>query len=154
MNVNTMNPLQFKDLNEFLSKHSAKATETTIDGTNSTRPPSVTHTHTRIPDKELNIYPGSYIIPQESLQEFYRLYYDHVFVKKKKEHLTEKQLEKKNTLLVDFDFRYAYDVVVRQHTKENILDMILLYLEELKEIFLFEEKLDRLISYQQMPYRV
>jgi P4 family phage/plasmid primase-like protien len=137
MNVNTMNPSQFKDLNEFLSKHSAKVTNTT-DGT-IPKPGSITHTHTRIPDKELNIYPGSYIIPQENLQEFYRLYYDHVFVKKKKEHLTEKQLEKQSPLLVDFDFRYSYDVVVRQHTKENILDMILLYLEELKEIFLFEE---------------
>ena len=134
MNVTTMNPSQFKDLNEFLSKHSAKATEKTSATT-----PSITHTHTRIPDKDLNIYPGSYIIPQESLQEFHRLYYDHIFVKKKKEYLTEKQLEKKNALLVDFDFRYSYDVETRQHTKENILDMILLYLEELKEIFLFQE---------------
>ena len=137
MNVNTMNPSQFKDLSEFLSKHSAKVTDTSnATTTNST---SVTHTHTRIPDKDLNIYPGSYIIPQESLPEFYRLYYDHVFVKKKKEYLTEKQLENKNSLLVDFDFRYNYDVETRQHTKENILDMIVLYLEELKEYFLFEE---------------
>jgi hypothetical protein len=134
MNVIAMNPSQFKDLNEFLSKHSAKATEKTSATT-----PSITHTHTRIPDKDLNIYPGSYIIPQESIQEFHRLYYDHIFVKKKKEYLTEKQLEKKNALLVDFDFRYSYDVETRQHTKENILDMILLYLEELKEIFLFQE---------------
>ena len=79
MNAITMNTSQFKDLSEFLSKHCAKATEKT-----STTTPSVSHTHTRIPDKDLNIYPGSYIIPQESLQEFYSLYYDHVFVKKKK----------------------------------------------------------------------
>jgi len=131
MNVTTMSSSQFKDLSEFLSKHSAKVTEK-----NST--PTII-THTRIGSKDLNIYGGSYIIPQESLQEFYRLYYDHVFVKKKKEYLTEKQLEKKSPLLVDFDFRYSYDVETRQHTKENILDMILLYLEELKEFFLFEE---------------
>jgi len=137
MNVYTMNTSQFKDLSEFLSKHSAKVGEAT-DGT-TIRPASVTHTHTRIPDKDLNIYPGSYIIPEESMQEFYSLYYEHVFVKKKKEYLTEKQLEKKNSLLVDFDFRYSYDVETRQHTKENILDMILLYLEELKEFFLFQE---------------
>ena len=136
MNVNTMIPSQFKDLSEFLSKHSAKVAETTDTTTTST---SKTHTHTRIPDKALNIYPASYIIPEESLSEFYRLYYDHVFVKKKKEYLTERQLEKKNPLLVDFDFRYNYDVETRQHTKENIIDMIVLYLEELKEYFLFEE---------------
>jgi len=131
MNVNMMNVSQFKDLSEFLSKHSAKATETTSAQT--------TLTHTRIGDKDLNIYGGSYVIPQENLQEFFRLYYDHVFVKKKKEYLTEKQLEKKNPLLVDFDFRYNHVVETRQHTKENILDMVVLYLEELKEYFLFEE---------------
>lgn len=133
MNINTMNPSQFNDLNELLCKHSAKTTEKTNTNTNTII------THTRIGDKELNVYGGSYIIPQENLQEFYRLYYDHVFVKKKKEYLTEKQLKNNSPLLVDFDFRYTYDVAVRQHTKENILDMILLYLEELKEIFLFQE---------------
>jgi len=137
MNVNTMNTSQFKDLSEFLSKHSTKVTDTTDEAI--PKPTSCSHTHTRIPDKDANIYPGSYIIPQESLQDFYRLYYDHVFVKKKKEYLTEKQLEKKCAILVDFDFRYNYDVETRQHTKENILDMIVLYLEELKEYFLFEE---------------
>jgi P4 family phage/plasmid primase-like protien len=137
MNANTMNPSQFKDLAEFLSKHSAKASDAT-DGT-TIKSTTTNHTHTRIPDIDANIYPGSYIIPQESLPEFYRLYYDHVFVKKKKEYLTERQLEKKNPLLVDFDFRYNYDVETRQHTKENIIDMIVLYLEELKEYFLFEE---------------
>jgi P4 family phage/plasmid primase-like protien len=139
MNAITMNPSQFKDLSEFLSKHIAKATETTDDDGNIFRSAPNSHTHTRIPDKDLNIYGGAYIIPQESLKEFYSLYYDYVFVKKKKEYLTEKQVEKKNALLVDFDFRYSYDVETRQHTKENILDMILLYLEELKEFFLFEE---------------
>jgi hypothetical protein len=132
-----MNTSQFKDLSEFLSKHSTKVSDTTDEAI--PKPTTGTHTHTRIPDKDLNIYPGSYIIPQESLAEFYRLYYDHVFVKKKKEYLTENQLKKKNSILVDFDFRYNYDVETRQHTKENILDMIVLYLEELKEYFLFEE---------------
>ena len=84
MNANTMNTSQFKDLSEFLSKHSAKATETTDDDGNIFRSASNSHTHTRIPDKELNIYGGAYIIPQESLKEFYSLYYDHIFVKKRK----------------------------------------------------------------------
>ena len=135
MNETTMNKSQFKDLSEFLSKHSAKITDNT-NNTNSIIP----HTHTRIPDKELNIYGASYIIPQETLPEFYALYYQHIFVKKKKEYLTEKQLEKNAPLLVDFDFRYVYDKVeTRQHTKENIIDMIVLYLDELKNYFIFEE---------------
>ena len=65
---------QFTDLNEFLAKHSAKNS------------PGIVVTHTRIPDKNLNIYGGSYIIPKEELQLFYSLYYDYVFIKKKKEY--------------------------------------------------------------------
>ena len=74
------------------------------------------------------------------MKSFYSLYYDNVFVKKRKEYLTEKQLETGGPMAVDFDFRYNYDVESRQHTKEHIQDMILLYLEELKEYFIFEEK--------------
>ena len=121
-----MNTSQFKDYGDFLAKHSSK--------TNNQSP-----THTRIPDTTLNIYGGSYIIPKEDLSAFYSLYYDNVFVKKRKEYLTEKQLENEGPLLVDFDFRYKYDVENKQHTKEHIQDMILLYLEELKNYFVFEE---------------
>jgi len=117
----------FKDFNEFLAKHSAKNENGQVS------------THTRIPDKELNIYGGSYIIPKEELNTFYQLYYDHIFVKKRKEYLTEKQLENGGPMAVDFDFRYKYDVEVRQHTKEHIQDMVLLYLEEIKEYFIFTE---------------
>ena len=42
-------------------------------------------------------------------------------------------------MAIDFDFRYNYDVDTRRHTSEHIQDMIILYLEELKEYFLFEE---------------
>ena len=118
---------QFTDLNEFLAKHSAKNS------------PGVVVTHTRIPDKNLNIYGGSYIIPKEELPLFYSLYYDYVFIKKKKEYLTEKQLDSGGPMAIDFDFRYNYDVDTRRHTSEHIQDMIILYLEELKEYFLFEE---------------
>jgi P4 family phage/plasmid primase-like protien len=119
---------QFKDLNEFLAKHNAKNEK------------GLTITHTRIPDKELGIYAGSYIIPKEELQTFYSLYYENIFIKKRKEYLTEKQLDNGCCpIAVDFDFRYKYDVESRQHTNEHIQDMILLYLEELKEYFLFTE---------------
>ena len=50
---------QYKDLNEFLAKHSAKNT------------PGTCATHTRIPDKALNIYGGSYIIPKQEESLFY-----------------------------------------------------------------------------------
>ena len=118
---------QFKDLNDFLSKHNAKNDK------------SLAITHTRIGDKDLSIFAGAYSIPKEELHVFHSLYYDSVFVKKRKEYLTEKQLENVGPMAVDFDFRYNYDVDSRQHTKEHIQDMILLYLEEIKAYFIFEE---------------
>ena len=67
MNNTMTSTSQFKDLNEFLAKHSAK-NEKTGDTPN--------FTHTRMPDKDLNIYPGSYIIPKETLPIFHKLYYE------------------------------------------------------------------------------
>ena len=127
MNNTMITTSQFKDFKEFLVKHSAKAS-----------PGSSTFTHTRIGDKELNIYGGAYVVPKEDLSVFHSLYYDHVFVKNNKEYLTEKQIEN-GPLVVDFDFRYSHDTETRQHTKEHIQDMVLLYLEEIKEYFVFEE---------------
>ena len=127
MNNKMIQTSQYLDLSEFLAKHSAKNTQ------------GITPTHTRIPDTDLNIYGGAYIIPKEELSVFHNLYYDHIFNKKRKEYLTEKQLETGGPMAVDFDFRYKYDVESRRHTKEHITDMILLYLEEIKGYFLFEE---------------
>ena len=126
---------QFKDLNEFLAKHSVKNNEGKKVGDSSCC------THTRIPDKELNIYAGSYIIPKEELQTFYSLYYESIFVKKRKEYLTEKQLDSGGPMAVDFDFRYNYDVNSRQHTSEHISDMVCEYSELLKECYLIKPDL-------------
>jgi P4 family phage/plasmid primase-like protien len=124
---------QYKDLNEFLAKHSTKNVSNS-NNNNSSGP-----THTRIADQELQIYGGAYIIPDEDLNTFHSLYYENVFEKKRKEYLTEKQLEKRGPMAVDFDFRYNYDVTERQHTRDHVRDMICVYLDELKENFIFEE---------------
>jgi P4 family phage/plasmid primase-like protien len=132
MNITMTNTSQFKDLNEFLAKHSAK----NVSNSNSS---GLSISHTRIPDKELNVYAGAYIIPKEELQTFYGLYYNHIFEKKFKEYLTEKQLETGGPLAVDFDFRYSNDVITRQHSRDHVRDMICVYLDQLKECFVFEE---------------
>ena len=116
------NTIKYTDLNDFLSKHSAKNNE------NNEKSSSSYITHTRIGDKNLNIYGGSYVIPREELQTFYKLYYDKIFVSKNSEHLTEKQLEKGGPMAVDFDFRYSYDIDTRKHTKTHIVDMVTDYL--------------------------
>jgi len=115
----------YKDLQDFLTKHNAKSGG------------QGTPTHTRIPDKALNIYGGAFSILPNELETFFALYYNDIFVKNKMEYLTEKQLEVGGPILVDFDFRYHYDVDTRQHTAEHIQDVVILYLEELKEFLLF-----------------
>ena len=75
-------------LSDFLAKHCAsKKTDKnndTHDDKTETGP-----THTRIPDRTLNIYGGAFIIPSEELPVFYKLYYNEIFVKKKMEYLKE-----------------------------------------------------------------
>lgn len=109
-------------------------------------------THTRIGSQELNIYGGSYSVPPEKKEEFYNKYYNYIFknghlATNVLEHLTEKQLADNivgengaiinGGILVDFDFRYNSDVTERQHTKEQIDDMIYAYVEEIKKYFIF-----------------
>ncbi len=128
MNIQTMKTYsQYTDFSEFISEHNAKKMDKDM-------------THTRIADQNLNIYGGCYHIDPDELPTFYRLYYEHVFVKGRKEYLTEKQLQSgTGPILIDFDFRYDYGVTQRQHTQEHVQDIIQLYLEELKELLVFED---------------
>jgi P4 family phage/plasmid primase-like protien len=118
---------KYTDLTDFLQKHNGKN-----DKNNNI-------THTRIGDPELNIYGGAYSINPEELSIFHKLYYEHIFIKNKKEYLTEKQIEN-GPIVVDLDFRYDYQVDRRQHTLEHIHDIVQLYLSELKEFFIFDEE--------------
>jgi len=89
-------------------------------------------THTRIGDNNLSVKGGVYTI--ENLPDFYDKYIKHVFTSGKLEFLTEKQHADNGPLLVDFDFRYETEIEDRQHSEDNITDMIQLYFEELKDI--------------------
>lgn len=130
MNAMLSSSSQYNDLNDFLTKHDLKNIE---DKT-------LAYTHTRMHEPELGVYGKSWHIKREELATFYSLYYDYIFVKKRKEYITEKQLPDSGPILVDFDFRYDYEVTKRIHTQEHIQDMIQLYLDELKELLVFEEK--------------
>ena len=92
------------------------------------------HTHTRIPDKKLNIYAGCYDISKSDRKQFYAKYYNHVFKNKNQEYLTEKQLREDGPILIDFDFRYKGDIKEKQHTTEHVVDIIMLYAEKCKEL--------------------
>jgi hypothetical protein len=147
MNKTMISSSHFKDLNEFLAKHSAKNPDGNKPGE------SISFTHTRIPDKDMNIYAGAYVIPKEELSVFYNLYYESIFVKKRKEYLTEKQLEIGGPMAVDFDFRYNYDVNSRQHNREHISDMVCEYAEQLKECYIIEpNKSFNIYIFENIPF--
>jgi len=103
--------------------------------TNSVKNNGKQPTHTRIGDKQFNIYGGSFAFDNED--PFYEGLYEHIFLDGKKEYLTEKQLEN-GTFVIDLDFRYSHDVETRQHTKQDIQDIVFLFNETLKKYVTFD----------------
>lgn len=95
-------------------------------------------THTRMPDRDLGIFGGSFNIPQDMLPTFYKLYRDFI-AKGGKEYLTEKQ-RNGNCIAIDLDFRYNSSVTEKQHTAENITDCVCEYVNALHHKYLkFDE---------------
>lgn len=90
------------------------------------------YTHTRIGDKTLGVYGGSYNIPDEDYAEFWRLYSQHL-QSGKQEYLTEKQYAD-GPLVIDLDFHYASEIEDRQHTDEDIENIVTLYVEHLTDM--------------------
>ena len=111
-----------QSLASFLFSHNAKNTPIT---------------HTRIGNKDLNIYGGSFSIHADNLPELYQAYYHHVFVENKKEYLTEKQSGL--CIAVDFDFHYAPSTSERKHSPEDIENIVDLYLDELKSVLFIQD---------------
>ena len=123
-NMNTI----YRDFNDFLIKHSIKK-----DQGNTTAKKPITNT--RIGDQKSNIYGGSYHIPESEYSTFLHLYNRDILVPKKKEYLTETQLENDGPILIDIDLRHDYDVDERQYSKEHIDDLLDSYLGELNKIY-------------------
>lgn len=108
---------------QFLKNHSTKLS-------------NLPSTHTRIGDKDSDIFCGSYHIPENELKEFHSLYYDYVFVQGKKEYLTEKQIN--GSTAVDLDFRYNHDITTKQYTKDDIETIVCKYTDVFKECLYVE----------------
>jgi len=106
-------------------------------------------THTRIASPALNIYGGAYSILPEKKDEFYSNYYKLAYLNDKTEYLTEKQIADNTTslsgkiingpILVDLDFRYDTEIKGRQHTDDQLSDMVFDYVDELKKYFMFNK---------------
>lgn len=97
------------------------------------------HTHTKIGCEKLGIYGGSFMIPYEDIDTFYKVYKKHVLIEKKKAYFTEKQLEE-GPLLIDLDFRYVPEVDERQHNMDDIVHIVELLFDLLSEIKIPNDK--------------
>ena len=110
-------------LNEFLKNHKRNGVE------------EFTHTALGNPPKS---YPGSYVINEDSSQEFLDLYFKHVFQDKKPAYLTEKH-EKYSPILIDLDLRFTIDIVERQYTLDNIKSFLKIYVRNMVNILDLDE---------------
>jgi P4 family phage/plasmid primase-like protien len=79
--------------------------------------------YTKIKNEKFNISGGTYGIPLDKINDFYNIYKKTVFIDKSQVYLTEKQLEE-GPILIDLDFRYSPEVEERQHTKNDIMNLI------------------------------
>ncbi len=111
-----MNP-EALTLNGFLNKYKRK------DGEKMT--------HTRIPSVELGVFGGSFTIPDDKLDAFYKIYHKEVIKGGGESYLTEVQLEELGNILIDLDERYNGEVTERQHEDEHIDDIIGTYIDNL-----------------------
>ena len=97
-------------------------------------------THTRLSNKKLKIFGGSYNIPTELMEQFWKLYYDKIWKRKEKEYLTEIQdRENGGPLLVDIDMRFGTDIKERVVSLSTISDIVELYGDALQDLFNFDK---------------
>jgi len=90
-------------------------------------------THTRIGNKDKNIHGGSYTIHDDD-KDFYDMYYQKVFVRGKKEYLTEMQIPD-GQILIDLDFRFSPDVKRRKVNDNNVEEITLAYTDIIKNMY-------------------
>ena len=86
---------------------------------------------------------GSYYVNEENRDNFYKLYYESVFVKGNKEYITERQLQTdKAPILIDMDLKYEPSVTERQHTNEDVEVILQLCFDTIKELLIFTDEVN------------
>ena len=140
----------FDNLSSLLTYYSKRNANSKLVQTFPPASPDITYT--RIGDSSLHIPGGAYCIPDEIEGEFHHHYFQHVFKENKLEYLTEKQLSSESPILIDLDFKYDVSVTSKQHSQDNIFDLIFLaFLEKRKLIVDFDESQEFNIYVMEKP---
>jgi P4 family phage/plasmid primase-like protien len=100
------------------------------------------HTHTSMGQGK---FAGSFFIRNAELDTFYALYERAVFDDKPL-YLIEKH-EEIGPMVIDFDFKYEFDVHERLHTYEHIEKIVELYVNEIISLFQIERDDPRLVAF-------
>ena len=90
-------------------------------------------THTRIGDKDNNIFGGKYVVAGDDEAEWYGAIYKEVLCGTTMEYLTEKQYTD-GPIYVDLDLHYNPEVTSRQHDDEWIDNIVYEYVEIIKGV--------------------
>lgn len=122
---------KYKNYQDFIRQHHVDKDDKTTQITN-----------TRIGDHQTGQAGGKYHISSLEYSEFLDLYYRDIVSKGLPEYLTEKQLESGGPIVVDIDLRYSYETTEKQYKKAHIDDIIQIYLEQLKHIFIFDNRVN------------
>ncbi len=102
----------------------------------------------------LGNFAGSFYIRESELDVFYRLYENAIFADKIL-YLVEKH-EEYGPVLVDFDFKYEYEIHERLHTREHVQQIVELYMNEIHETFEIEKDDPRMTAFvfeRPKPYK-
>ena len=81
----------------------------------------------------MDSYLGKYTIPEDKYDEFWALYKEEVFVKKRPVQLIEKHVES-GPIVIDFDFRYTQNTKSRAYTQHFIESIIKIYHEVIQTV--------------------
>ena len=132
----------YKTLDQFLGNHKCQKST------------GQEHTHTSIGSQDLNIYGGSYTIPEKDKCKFYQLYNKHVFIHNKKAYLTEKH-NSHAPILIDLDFRFNSEIIDRQYDENVIISFLKLYVNELvKYIDIDKSKIMAFVLEKSVPVQI
>lgn len=100
------------------------------------------HTHTSMGQ---GMYAGSYYIRASELDMFYQLYEEAIFSDKPL-YLIEKH-EEIGPVVIDFDFKYEFEIHERMHTLDHVRRIVDLYVQEIVNIFDIERDDARLVAF-------
>ena len=114
----------YKNYQDFIRRHFVDKDDKTT---------AITNTRIGNPGGKYHIDPSEYDL-------FLNLYYRDVVSKGIQEFLTEKQMDTGGPIVVDIDLRYTYETTEKQYKNTHIEDMIQIYLEQLKQVFIFDNR--------------